>query len=221
MNLLEIENVHLSYCPKMVLQNISLDCKTGEIIGIFGRNGSGKSSLLKTIYGVQKAQSVTLRYNSEILLPQSVIPQQKIAYLPQHSFLPKRKKVRDMIPLVYPDGKDQDLIFYAPGVHGFENRRIGELSLGQLRYFELLLIGHLKHDFLLLDEPFSMVEPLYKEAIKNTLLHLKKSKGIILTDHYYEDVLAVSDRNFLIKDHNKITIADKSDLITHAYLNAP
>ena len=50
----------------------------------------------------------------------------------------------------------------------------------------------------MLDEPFSMIEPIYKDIIKSLLLRLKKTKGIILTDHYYNDVLEITDKNFVI-----------------------
>jgi ABC-type lipopolysaccharide export system ATPase subunit len=143
-----------------------------------------------------------------------------VAYLPQDTFLPKDQKVRAIIPLFFPNGDDQDRIFYAPQISSFEKTKIGQLSLGQLRYLELLIIGNLNHSFLMLDEPFSMVEPLYKDVIKDLLLKLKESKGIILTDHYYNDVLEITNKNFVIKDAGKIEIIDKSDLVKYEYLKS-
>ena len=102
----------------------------------------------------------------------------------------------------------------------FEKIKIGKLSLGQLRYLELLIIGNLNHQFLMLDEPFSMIEPIYKDVIKSLLLKLKKSKGIILTDHYYNDVLEITDENFVIKDSEIIKVVDKSDLVKYEYLRS-
>ena len=71
----------------------------------------------------------------------------------------------------------------------------------------------------MLDEPFSMIEPIYKDVIKTLLLKLKESKGIILTDHYYNDVLEITDRNFVIKDSEKIKISTRDDLVKYEYLN--
>jgi ABC-type lipopolysaccharide export system ATPase subunit len=65
-----------------------------------------------------------------------------------------------------------------------------------------------------------MIEPIYKDVIKNLLLELKESKGIILTDHYYNDVLQITDRNFVLKNGNKIEIKDKEDLVKYEYLNS-
>ena len=220
MDLLKVTDVNKSYGKKAILKNINLDCKVGEIIGIFGRNGTGKSTLLKLIFGTVKADSILIKINSEIISQKAIIPSKRIGYLPQDTFLPKERKVREIIPFFFPKGDDQDKVFYSPQVSSFEKIKIGKLSLGQLRYLELLIIGNLNHQFLMLDEPFSMIEPIYKDVIKSLLLKLKKSKGIILTDHYYNDVLEITDKNFVIKDAKKIEIKDKNDLVKYEYLNS-
>ena len=220
MDFLKVTDLNKSYANKTILKNINLDCKTGEIIGIFGRNGTGKSTLLKLIFGIIKADSISIEINSEIIDQKKIISSKKIGYLPQDTFLPKERKVREIIPLFYPNGDDQDKIFYSPQVSSFEKIKVGKLSLGQLRYLELLIIGNLNHQFLMLDEPFSMIEPIYKDVIKGLLLDFKKTKGIILTDHYYNDVLEITDKNFVIKEADKIEIKDKNDLVKYKYLKA-
>lgn len=220
MDLLKVTDLNKSYGKKAILKNINLDCKVGEIIGIFGRNGTGKSTLLKLIFGTVKADSILIKINSEIISQKAIIPSKRIGYLPQDTFLPKERKVREIIPFFFPKGDDQDKIFYSPQVSSFEKIKIGKLSLGQLRYLELLIIGNLNHQFLMLDEPFSMIEPIYKDVIKSLLLKLKKTKGIILTDHYYNDVLEITDENFVIKDSKIIKAADKSDLVKYEYLRS-
>ena len=167
-----------------------------------------------------KADSILIKINSEIISQKNIIQSKRIGYLPQDTFLPKERKVREIIPLFFPNGDDQNKIFYSPQVSSFEKIKVGKLSLGQLRYLELLIIGNLNHKFLMLDEPFSMIEPIYKDVIKSLLLELKKSKGIILTDHYYNDVLEITDKNFVIKDTEKIEILDKDDLVKYEYLRS-
>lgn len=219
MNRLEIHNLTKSFGSKLVLNDVSISCKTGEVVGIFGRNGSGKSTLLKLIFGTVQADAITIRINSETILPKQIIPSRKIAYLPQEPFLPKGIKVRDVIPLFY-DNNEQDKIFYAPGISKFADTLIGKLSMGELRYLEILLIGYLNHSFLMLDEPFSMIEPLMKEMIKEALMNLKETKGILLTDHYYYDVMDISSRNVLVKEENIINIVSEEDLRKHNYLSS-
>jgi len=219
MNTLEINNLSKSFGKQLILNDVSLKCESGDVMGIFGRNGSGKSSLLKLIFGTLKADTIEIRINSENILPKSIISSGKIAYLPQETFLPKGVKVREIIPLFY-ENDEQDKIFYAPGISKIENTLIGKLSMGELRYLEILLIGNLNHQFIMMDEPFAMVEPLIKEMLKDLLLQLKKTKGILLTDHYYDDVLEITNKNLIVKDGKVLNIECKKDLIKYDYLKS-
>lgn len=218
MSRLEVTGVNKSFGKRQILKNISLTCETGEIIGLFGRNGSGKSSLLKGILGTLKMDAVEIIINGERLKPSEVIPERMIGFLPQDTFLPKEIKVRDVIPLMFQKGEDQDKIFYSAGVAAFENKMVGKLSSGQLKYLELLLLAHLPHPFLFLDEPFSMVEPHSIELIKELLLSLRSSKGLVITDHYYRDVLQVTTRNFVLKNGRALEVTTEQDLMAHDYL---
>ncbi|WP_109302222.1 ATP-binding cassette domain-containing protein [Aquimarina sp. AU474] len=218
MSELVVKSLTKSFRKQIVLNDFSFQCKIGQIIGVFGRNGSGKSTLLKCILGTLKSNSIIIIIDGEHITPKKIIPDGRIGYLPQDSFLPKEKKVRDIIPLIHPKGDIQDRIFYAPNVYKIDNKRVGELSLGELRYLEILLLTYLDHQFLMLDEPFSMIQPIYKDWIKELLLSAKEKKGILITDHYYEDVLEVTDTNMIIKEGKPIAIKNKKDLINHGYL---
>jgi ABC-type lipopolysaccharide export system ATPase subunit len=72
----------------------------------------------------------------------------------------------------------------------------------------------------MLDEPFSMVEPLYRERIKEKLLDLKTTKGIIMTDHYYNDILETATNCFLLKNGRLIPVSNAEDLAEYGYLSA-
>lgn len=226
MNCLELHSVYKSFDTKEVLSDVSFTLKSGEILGLFGKNGSGKSTLLKILFGSLKADSLDLRLNGSSLISKTIIPKQIIGYLPQNNFLPKHLKVRDMIPYFYENGEDQDLIFRAPLIEKIAKRKIGTLSLGQSRYLEILLVSHLDHPFLLLDEPFSMIEPLYKEKIKDLLIALTRdnsgngltTKGIIMTDHYYPDVLEVATKSMVIVNGVSRQVKNKSDLQKEGYI---
>lgn len=218
MRQLQIINASKSFGDKSVLSEVSLSCQTNDIIGLFGRNGTGKSTLLKIAFGSVKADAISIIYDGKVILAQKVIPAQILGYLPQESFLPKHLRVRDIIPLFFQRSEDQDLVFYAPKIRTFDHMRLGELSLGQRRYLEVLLIGNLEHPFLFLDEPFSMIEPLYKEEIKIVLAKLSKYKGIVITDHYYDDVLEITNKNFLLMDSKLHEIQSKNELINLNYL---
>ena len=218
---LEVNKITKSFGANKVLDNTQLHLQQDEIVGIFGRNGSGKSTLLKIIFGTLKAQKVELKINAKFIPQNKIIPQKWIAYLPQFNFLPKNTIIRNIIPMYFQDGDQQDKIFYSPKVAEFEGLRPAELSIGQLKYLEILLIANLPHPFIILDEPFSMVDPLFKELIKEQLIKLKPTKGIIITDHYYKDVLQITDRNYLLKDGSILPVSNELELSRYGYLSCP
>ena len=219
MAVFQLHNISKSFGKKQILNEVSFILRTGEILGIFGRNGCGKSTLLKMIFGTEKSDSINISIEGKTFRPSKNIENRQIAYLPQHPFLPKNIKVRDVIPIYFQEEKKQDALFYDTLIAKITAKKIGELSMGQLRYFEILLVGSLDHPFLMLDEPFSMIEPLYKIEIKNFLNKIKRQKGIIITDHYYEDVLEITSKNIIIKDGRSQNIQNKEELRAFEYLS--
>lgn len=216
--ILKIAEATKSFAGKQILRGVSLELHTGEIVGLFGRNGSGKSTLLKLVFGTLKADKIKMVVNGQEVRQKNIIPEQLVAYLPQERFLPKHLKVRDIIPLYFREEASLGRIFYAPAVAKFEKLKPDELSVGQMKYLEILLVSSLDHPFLLLDEPFSMIDSLYKDLIKELLLKLQFTKGILVTDHYYEDVLQITNRNYLISDGAIKKISSKEELKESGYL---
>jgi ABC-type multidrug transport system ATPase subunit len=201
------------------LRDVSFSLETGEIIGLFGRNGSGKSTLLKILFGNIKADAITVSLNNQALKISEVIPKQHIIYVPQHHFLPKTMKVRDVIIMFHPEEKEQDAVFYDLHIATMTHKKTGELSLGELKYFEVVLLSQLPHPFIMLDEPFSMLEPLHKEKLKERLFELIETKGIIITDHYYNDVLDVATKSMVIKGGVSFPVSSIKDLKEFEYLS--
>lgn len=214
---LKLSKAEKSFGKKTVLQQVSFELKTGEILGLFGSNGSGKSTLLKMLFGVQKG-TIDFSLYGEKTKASEVIESELIAYVPQHPFLPESAKVRDIIPMYFSEAAQQDKIFYDPTIAAFDHNRIRELSQGQRKYFETILVGNLDHPILMLDEPFSMLEPLQIEALKKFLLQKKKEKGILITDHYYSEVLDISDINIVLKDGIGYPISSRDELVQFEYL---
>ncbi|NJI72239.1 ATP-binding cassette domain-containing protein [Sphingobacterium kitahiroshimense] len=220
MKKLIVDNISIQF-PKQseLLLNAEFYCDMHEIIGIFGRNGSGKSTLFGMIFGTEKKGSLNIKINNTLIPRDHIIPKKHIGLLPQHHFLPKSYLVKNIITLFFPSDEGQNKIFYSKRISSLESKKIGALSEGELKYLELLLIGHLDHSFLILDEPFSMVEPLYRDVIHEFLLEVKKTKGIIISDHYYNDVLNLTDRNYLIKNQQLLVVKDINDLVSNRYIS--
>ncbi|MGN6179438.1 MAG: ATP-binding cassette domain-containing protein [Mucilaginibacter sp.] len=98
MSTLKADSVMLEFGGRKILQDIWLECNTGEIIGLLGRNGCGKSSLLKIIFGSLKSQYKYVSIDGQYII--KGYRDQRIAYLPQHSFLPKGIRINMMAPLL-------------------------------------------------------------------------------------------------------------------------
>jgi len=214
---LRLDNVDLSFGKKQILSNVNFTCNTGEILAIFGRNGSGKSTLLKIMFGTLKPNKIELYINNNKI--EKISTKNKlIAYLPQTPFLPRDITVRRIISMYFSDGETLDKIFYSPLINKIECQKFGTLSLGEQKYLEFLLIINLSHPFILLDEPFAMLEPLYIESIKDILTKSKNNKGIIITDHYYRDVFEIANKKIIIKDGVSHEIINLNELSDYGYI---
>ncbi|RYG15221.1 MAG: hypothetical protein EOO07_15900 [Chitinophagaceae bacterium] len=99
-----------------------------------------------------------------------------------------------------------------------KDEKIGDLSGGNRRLVEALLMIYSDSQFILLDEPFSQLAPIVTEELKTHILNFKDEKGFIIADHYYEQILAISDRIVLIHNGSNYAINDELDLKRHGYL---
>ena len=216
-NLLEIDSVVKTYDSEFVLTDIYLKCKTGDIIGMLGRNGTGKSTLLKILFGILPADRKFIKIDGKVYdQPYKTI--NEICYLPQHPFLPNQFKVNKAVELYL--GKSNVVSFLEDSVLSeLKTSKISHLSGGELRYLEIKLLLHLDCKFVLLDEPFNGLSPLLIEKIKKMILEMSEFKGIILTDHDYRNVLNVANRFCLIYDGGIKTITDVQELVRWGYIS--
>jgi len=215
-NLLEIDSVVKSFDMYVVLTDIYLKCQTGDIIGMLGRNGTGKSTLMKILFGTLHADRKFIRIDGKVYdQPYKTI--NKICYLPQDSFLPRYMNVEKAIELYL--GKNQVVNFIADSIlQKLNTSKISHLSGGELRYLEIKLLLHTDCKFILLDEPFNGVSPILVGEIKKLILKTSESKGIILTDHDYRNVLDVANQFCLIYDGGIKRIDDKRELVRWGYI---
>lgn len=218
-NQLESGSILYRIGDRQLLTDIYLNCNTGEVVGLLGRNGCGKTTLLKIIFGTIHTDNKHIRINGQVY--QSPYQHQGLlAYLPQHDFLPKNVRLHKIVELYLPDVEKQETVKQNERLQQHMTKYADELSKGELRYFELLLLLQLDVKFLLLDEPFSGVEPLYAERIEELLqLHLT-TKGFIVTDHNYRSVLRVSNRVILLTDGYSHPIKHVKELAQWGYIPA-
>jgi ABC-type multidrug transport system ATPase subunit len=215
-NSLEIGSVIKLFDGHKILSDIYLKCETGDIIGILGRNGCGKSTLLKIIFGSVNSLNKSIRINGKVFdKPFKTIG--LVGYLPQHPFLLPHLSIYETVKL-YLDA-DQISSFLTDPVIGYLHKsKINALSGGENRYLEIKLILHTANKFILLDEPFNGVAPVIVEQLKSMIREQSTTKGIILTDHDYNNVMDVANRYCLIHKGSMKHVEGREDLIKWNYL---
>lgn len=214
---LKVDSVQLEFDGRKILQDVWLQCAQGEVIGLLGRNGSGKSSLLRIIFGslnpAYKYVSIDDKFISKGYY------NQRVAYLPQHPYLPNGIKISSLAKMLVDETLWDD--FSAHSIYQkHHHKKAGELSGGERRQLEMLMIVHNRADFILLDEPFTHITPVQADDFKATIRKCAKTKGIILTDHQYRNILDVSDKVILLHNGTTKHITSHEELITYNYINS-
>lgn len=213
---LAIDSVIKSYNKKIILSDVYLSCKTHDIVGLFGRNGEGKSTLLKIIFGTESAENKFIMIDN-VVFNKPFLVKNAITYLPQQSFLPKNSTIKKVVSLWV--NQDAQNSFYDDEMLALKNQKISTLSGGELRFLEIKLLLFSEAKFCLLDEPFMGLSPLQIEKVKHLIVHSSKNKGILLTDHDYKNVLGISNKNYLVKNRKCHLLNTISELVDHGYVS--
>ncbi|MDI6829158.1 MAG: LPS export ABC transporter ATP-binding protein [Armatimonadota bacterium] len=217
------DNLVKTYRGRNVVNGVSLHVKQGEIVGLLGPNGAGKTTTFYMIVGLVKPTSgkVYLEGKDITNLPMYMRARQGIGYLAQEPSVFRKLTVTENIQLVLE-------------MHGMNKKnraaRIKELlselkleqvkdykgymlSGGERRRVEIARALAVSPKFLLLDEPFTGVDPISIGDIQDIIADLrKKNIGIIITDHNVRETLAITDRAYIISDGKIMTSGSSSDL---------
>jgi ABC-type lipopolysaccharide export system ATPase subunit len=216
MKKMHVDSVIKSYGDKQVLSDIFLTCEKGEIVGLLGRNGTGKSTLLEIIFGTIKADNKFIQINEKHI--KGIFDNQNlIKYLPQKNFLPNHIKIKTIIKL-FCDKKNRFIIKNNHLIKQLLNKKSKQLSGGEKRILEIFLIVLSSAEYILLDEPFNGVAPIHREEIKGLIIEQSKSKGFIITDHSYQNILDINTKTVIIHDGATREIKNNEELITYGYI---
>jgi len=180
-----------------ILQGAYLKLNEGSICGLFGLNGSGKTTVLKLMCGQLRATSgITsidgVRYHKPSLIARF----QNMAYLPQDSMVPKEMKVESLIRRC-----GQLSLLEGDALLGrIRSTRIRHISHGERRYLELSLVLGLERKYVLLDEPFTGVEPRIIERMSQRIQKCASAgAGVLITDHYHHFVTPIAEYAYLLE----------------------
>lgn len=193
----EADSIVLEFGTRRILSDIYLKCETGQITGILGRNGQGKSCLMNIVYGNLNPLSKSIRFDNVSVFHAFKRPD-LLTYLPQFNFVPAHLTIRRIFSDFELDFSEFERIF--PEFSTRYKSRISALSGGQRRLIEVYAILKSKSQFSMLDEPFSHLMPIQVEKINELLEQEKLKKGFIITDHMFRYVTAISDNLYVLKD---------------------
>jgi lipopolysaccharide export system ATP-binding protein len=212
---LEVDGVQLSFGSKSILSDIYLKCESKKITGLLGRNGQGKSCLMKIIYGSLTCES-SIRINASSPKQKYRSPE-NLLYLPQFNYIPKSLSLKRIFRDFELEYSNFQNLF--PEFTGRYNTSINNMSGGERRLIELYVILKSQTKFVLLDEPFTHLNPLQIEKVKDLLSEEKKNKGILITDHMFNHVVDISDGLYILKSGKTYLTTSPGDIAMHGYAN--
>lgn len=216
MSKLHVDSVIKSFGTKQILTDVFISCQKGEIIGLLGRNGTGKSTLLKIIFGSLSADRKFVKIGEKI--SSGLFDNRNlIKYLPQDNFLPNHVKVKTIIEL-FCDKEKVELVRTHALIVPMLNKKSKQLSGGEKRLLEIFLIIYSDSIYTLIDEPFNGIAPVYKEDIKKMIKEQSIDKGFIITDHDYRNILDIATRIVIINDGGTKEIKSENELIDWGYI---
>ncbi|MDY0238788.1 MAG: LPS export ABC transporter ATP-binding protein [Campylobacterales bacterium] len=211
MHKLKVDKLSKTIKNSQIIKEISLEVRSGEIVGLLGPNGAGKTTTFYMICGLIGATKGNIYLDNEDISTTPLHERAKkgIGYLPQESSVFKELSVEENLMLaaevVYEDKKVQvekvEELLRLLNIEPIRQRKGVSLSGGERRRCEIARSLAITPKFLLLDEPFAGVDPIAVSDIQNIVKDLKKLNiGILITDHNVRETLAICDRAYVIKD---------------------
>ena len=214
---LTADSIQLEFGLRQILSDVYIQCRTGKITGLLGRNGQGKTCLMRAIYGDLACSSRSVRFDDTAVLRPYRRPD-LVRYLPQFNFIPGSLTLKRVFTDFNLEFRELENIF--PEFRPSYTSRIKDLSGGERRLINIYIISRSPSQFVLLDEPFSHLSPLQIEKVKALLTEEKQNKGILITDHLYQDILDISDRLYVLLDGRTRPAKGTEDLETFGYIHA-
>lgn len=211
---LEISGVRLLFDERLILSDVYLKIETGDVIGLLGQNGTGKSCLMQSIYGTLKCEK-SVKIN-DLFVHESYKRPDLMRYLPQHRFIPKRFTLKRIFRDFAVDFEPFSALF--PAFLHLENTKIDHLSRGMQRLAELYLIIKSDTKFALLDELFTHISPLQINTIQAIIGEERSRKGFLITDHLFLHIRQSCNRVHLLSNGKIHAIRDKEDLKRLGYI---
>ncbi len=211
MNVLEVKDLKKSFDGKEVLKGVSFSVKKGEIVGLLGKNGCGKTTVLKVINDLLTIDGGDVLFLGENI---GVNSKSKISFLPERSYLDSNLRVREVIEYFkdfYQDFDEEKAIRLLSDLDLDVNESLSKMSKGMKEKVQLALVMSRNAELYILDEPLGGVDPATREYILKTILtNFNEGASMIITTHIIADVEKILDR-VLIMDKGQIVLSGNAD----------
>ena len=212
MSTLSVTTLHKQYKGRQVVKSVSMEIRSGEVVGLLGPNGAGKTTCFYMIVGLIPLDrgSIHLDETDVSDLPMHRRARLGIGYLPQEPSVFRKLTVEENIlailetvPGLDEEGRNQRLEELLQELHITERRNTLGISLsgGERRRVEIARALATRPRFILLDEPFAGVDPISVIDIQQLITHLQKlGIGVLITDHNVRETLKICDRAYILTD---------------------
>jgi len=211
MELLECIGINKNFGSKKVLKDINLRIPRGKIIGLLGRNGTGKSTLIKLINDLLVPTTGKILVNGNEI---GVESKKIISYLPERTYLDKSMTVNEVIKYFEDFYDNFDSKKAKKILNDLDldiNQKLSKMSKGMQEKVQLILVMSRKADLYILDEPLGGVDPATRDYILDTILtNFNDGASVIISTHLISDVERILDEVIFI-DKGKIVLQSDSD----------
>ena len=213
MELLQCIDLNKSFGKKCILKNVNLTIPRGKIIGLLGKNGTGKSTLIKLINDLLTVSSGQILINGE---PVGVESKKIISYLPERSYLDKGMTVGKTVKYFkeFYENFDSTKAYKLLNDLGLDiNQKLTKMSKGMQEKVQLVLVMSRKADLYILDEPLGGVDPATRDYILDTILtNFNDGASVIISTHLISDIERILDNVIFIDKGEIILTADADEL---------
>jgi ABC-2 type transport system ATP-binding protein len=211
MSVLEVKDLKKSFDGKEVLKGVTFSVKKGEIVGLLGKNGCGKTTVLKIINDLLTIDSGEVLFLGEKI---GVNSKSKISFLPERTYLDSNLRVREVIDYFkdfYQDFDEEKAIRLLEDLDLDINESLSKMSKGMKEKVQLALVMSRNASLYILDEPLGGVDPATRDYILKTILsNFNEGASMIITTHIIADVEKILDR-VLIMDKGQIVLSGNAD----------
>ena len=211
MSILEIKDLNKSYGKKQILKDINITLEKGKIIGLLGKNGVGKTTLIKLINDLLTPTSGEILVNGK---PVGVESKKIISYLPERTYLNKQMKVSEVIEYFkdfYRDFDDKKAKRLLKDLDLDINEHLSKMSKGMQEKVQLVLVMSRKADLYILDEPLGGVDPATRDYILDTILsNFNENASVIISTHLISDIERILDEVIFI-DKGEVILQSDAD----------